>query len=107
MLESDEEGVTTALDLMDMWRKEAGMFSPADRQTEADSQTNFRSTLTSLQSLLLAVPLRLYCTIHTRSPDRLLSAPLRLLTRLKLGSDVHWDLPWVIRCCSGLYYTLL
>ena len=74
-VEEMEEGVTAALDLEDMWKKEASSFTPASKTTEADVKGDVRST------------------------DRKLDSSLRLLTKLQLGKDLHWDLPWTIRYC--------
>ena len=74
-VEEMEEGVTAALDLEDMWKKEASTFTPASKTTEADVKGDVRST------------------------DRKLDSSLRLLTKLQLGNDLHWDLPWTIRYC--------
>ena len=72
-VEEMEEGVTAALDLEDMWKKEASTFTPASKTTEADAKGDVRSL------------------------DRKLDSSLRLLTKLQLGKDLHWDLPWTIR----------
>ena len=72
-VEEMEEGVTAALDLEDMWKKEASTFTPASKTTEADVKGDVRSL------------------------DRKLDSSLRLLTKLQLGKDLHWDLPWTIR----------
>jgi len=72
-VEEMEEGVTAALDMEDMWKKEASTFTPAPTTTMADSNGDVRSM------------------------DRKLDSSLRLLTKLQLGKDLHWDLPWTIR----------
>merc|ERR1711902_303374 len=77
-VEEMEEGVTAALDMEDMWKKEASTFTPAPTTTMADSNGDVRSM------------------------DRKLDSSLRLLTKLQLGKDLHWDLPWTIRCGANV-----
>lgn len=72
-LEGEEEGIITAFDMEDSWKKGAVTFQPASRLTEADTSNNVHSV------------------------DRLLDTHLRLVTKLQLGKDLHWALPWTIR----------
>merc|ERR1712192_78751 len=64
----DGEAVVTALDLEDSWKKAAEAFTPASNSLEVD----------------------------VKSVKREMDRPLRLLAKYKLGTEIHWDLPFIV-----------
>jgi len=64
----DGEAVITALDLEDSWKKAADSFSPSSNTMEAG----------------------------LKSVKREMDRPLRLLAKYKYGSDIHWNVPYIV-----------
>jgi large subunit ribosomal protein L46 len=73
VLEGEEEAVITALDMEDAWKKEASVFTAAERTTAADKADDRRSV------------------------QRRLDAPLRLITQIALCDKKYWVLPNNVR----------
>ena len=68
----DTDGLVTALDYEDTWKKSAEGFVPASINNVTD----------------------------TKSVKREMDRPLRLLAKYKHGSEIHWDLPFTAHADS-------
>jgi len=68
----DGEATITAMDMEDKWKKMAAEFTAASCTSEAEDNKD------------------------TRSVKRAMNKPLRLLTKYKLGTEIHWDVPFLL-----------